>query len=106
MSDNPKYTVSSGNVFADLGLPDAEEMLAKAELARQISSIVRHRHMTQAEAARVLRTTQPKSVGPPAGAALRDFDRFAPAARAVPMLQHSSITRVGVHLPLTCLQER
>jgi predicted XRE-type DNA-binding protein len=51
---------SAGNVFADLGLPDSEERLAKAELARQIGSIIDHRHLTQVEAAGVLGTAQPK----------------------------------------------
>lgn len=58
--DTPQHTVSGGNVFADLGLPKADEMLAKAALASQISSIVSHRHLTQAEAARILGTRQPK----------------------------------------------
>ncbi|MDP2954904.1 MAG: helix-turn-helix transcriptional regulator [Longimicrobiales bacterium] len=50
----------SGNVFADLGLPNAEELLAKAQLASAISDIIEERALTQAEAARVLGTTQPK----------------------------------------------
>jgi predicted XRE-type DNA-binding protein len=50
----------SGNVFADLELPDAEEMQAKAELARQILSIITKRHLTQAMAAEILGIDQPK----------------------------------------------
>ena len=42
----PKHTVSSGNVFADLGLPNADEFQAKAALAHQNASIVAHRHLT------------------------------------------------------------
>lgn len=57
---SPDYEVSSGNVFADLELPESDELIAKAELARQIASIATHRHLTQAEAARILGTTQPK----------------------------------------------
>ena len=53
-------TPSSGNVFADLGLPDAEERLAKAELARQIAAAIRERKLTQTAAARALGTDQPK----------------------------------------------
>jgi len=56
----PEYTKSSGNVFADLGLPKSDELLAKAALANQIASIVSHRHLTQVETARVLGTGQPK----------------------------------------------
>ena len=59
-ADTPEYTRSSGNVFADLGLPKADELLAKAALANQIASIVSHRHLTQVETARVLGTGQPK----------------------------------------------
>ena len=51
---------SSGNVFADLGLPNAEDRLAKAELARKISEIIAKRRLTQAEAAELLGIDQPK----------------------------------------------
>ena len=37
------YTVGSGNVFADLGLPNPEEALAKAELAHKIAELIRAR---------------------------------------------------------------
>ena len=56
----PEHTVSGGNVFADLGLPNAEELQAKAALAHQIASIITHRHLTQVEAAGILGTGQPK----------------------------------------------
>src|SRR5947209_736187 len=51
---------SSGNVFADLRLPDADERLAKAELARQICDIVRQAGWGQADAAKRLGIDQPK----------------------------------------------
>jgi predicted XRE-type DNA-binding protein len=51
---------SSGNVFADLGLPDAKERLAKAELARRIGEIIAARRLTQVEAATLLGIDQPK----------------------------------------------
>lgn len=51
---------SSGNVFEDLGLPLPDEALAKADLAIQIRSIATHRHLTQAQTAELLGTTQPK----------------------------------------------
>jgi predicted XRE-type DNA-binding protein len=50
---------SSGNVFADLGLADAEELDGKAQLAHRIGEIIRGRHLTQADAAEVLGATQP-----------------------------------------------
>ena len=55
----PDITESSGNVFADLGLPDAEELLAKAELVRRISALIDERGLTQAQAAEILGTNQP-----------------------------------------------
>jgi predicted XRE-type DNA-binding protein len=51
---------SSGNVFADLGLSNADELLAKAELARTIRRLIEQRDLTQMEAARLLGTKQPK----------------------------------------------
>lgn len=49
----------TGNVFADLGLADAEELESKAQLAYRIAEIIRGRHLTQGEAADVLGATQP-----------------------------------------------
>ena len=51
---------SSGNVFADLGLPNADELLIKAELVHQISEIIAERKLTQVEAAEILGIDQPK----------------------------------------------
>jgi predicted XRE-type DNA-binding protein len=51
---------SCGNVFADMGLPDAEEMLVKAQLSIQIHDIIKKRHLTQAKAAELLGIDQPK----------------------------------------------
>lgn len=51
---------SSGNVFADLEVPDAEETLAKAELAGRICAILAARKLTQAKAAALLGVDQPK----------------------------------------------
>jgi len=48
------------NVFADLGLPDADERLAKAELARQIALLIRAAGLTQTQAAKRLGVDQPK----------------------------------------------
>jgi predicted XRE-type DNA-binding protein len=50
---------SSGNVFEDLGLPDAAARLAKAELARVIRKIVTDKGWTQRRAAEVLRIAPP-----------------------------------------------
>ncbi len=51
---------SSGNVFADLGLSNPEERLAKAELAIQIRRLIKEKKLTQAAAAKLLEITQPK----------------------------------------------
>ena len=49
----------SGNVFADLGFPDADAHLVKAELVSRIDDIVRDRGITQTEAARLMGLSQP-----------------------------------------------
>lgn len=54
-----RITRGSGNVFRDLGLPDADVLQAKADLVHQIGAIIAERKMTQVEAARVLGITQP-----------------------------------------------
>jgi len=54
------YIEGSGNVFADLGFPDAEERLAKAELAQKIGAILQKRRLTQMQAAEILGVDQPK----------------------------------------------
>ena len=50
----------SGNVFADLGLPDADSHLLKAELVSRIDGIARQRGMAQAELARGFGLSQPE----------------------------------------------
>ncbi len=54
---------SSGNVYEDLQVSDAEVMHVKARLAGKIADILRHRHMTQQQASEVLGMTQPKLSG-------------------------------------------
>ncbi len=51
---------SSGNVFADIGVPEPEEELAKAQLASRIREIVRRSRLTQVAAAAVMGIDQPK----------------------------------------------
>ena len=59
---NKKIAVEEGsnNVFADIGLPDPEERLAKADLAIRISEAIRARRLTQTRAAHILKIDQPK----------------------------------------------
>jgi len=58
MKAKVKITPSSGNVFADLGLPRPEERLAN--LALEIERVLRNRGLSQAEAAKILGIDQPK----------------------------------------------
>ena len=50
----------SGNVYADLGYADSEDMAVKAQLVTKIADIIHERGLTQEGAARVLSLTQPK----------------------------------------------
>lgn len=54
------YTVSSGNLFADLGLPNAEERMAKVDLTVKIIQLIRKKKLTQIQAAKLLEIDQPK----------------------------------------------
>jgi predicted XRE-type DNA-binding protein len=58
--DDNRVTPSSGNVFADLGFENPEEMLLKAELVRQISKAIKDKGFNQYQAAEVLGIDQPK----------------------------------------------
>ncbi len=53
---------SSGNVFADLGLENSDELQAKADLARSISEIIKHRKLPKQKPLRCLAPTKPKLV--------------------------------------------
>ena len=53
----------NGNVYADLGLPDAGELLIKARLAVRIGELMKTRRLTQQAAADVLGISQPKLSG-------------------------------------------
>lgn len=54
------HVPSSGNVFADLNLPAADDLLAKAELAGKIIAEIQRRRLTQTQAAAILGIDQPK----------------------------------------------
>lgn len=53
-------TEGSGNVFADMELPDAEEELTKAQLASHIRQLIRRQRLTQVAAAALMGIDQPK----------------------------------------------
>ena len=56
----PRVVPSSGNVFADLGVPNAGEKQTKVRLAVAINQIVASRRLSQTAAARRLKVNQPK----------------------------------------------
>ncbi len=58
--DKLDYEVSSGNVFRDLGLADAEELDIKANLAIEIAQLIRRRGLSQSQAASALGVDQPR----------------------------------------------
>jgi len=75
-----EHSASSGNIFADLGLPDAEERWAKLELALQINAIIKKKKLNQMKAAELLDVDQPKisllSQGKLSGFSLERLFRF------------------------------
>src|ERR1700741_322036 len=56
----PRVMEGSGNVFADLGLPNPEQELVKAQLTLQIYTILKSSGMTQVEIAKILGVQQPQ----------------------------------------------
>ena len=60
MSKKNDFTISTGNIFADLGFPDAEERMAKVNLAFQINVLIKRKKLTQKQAAELLGIDQPK----------------------------------------------
>lgn len=62
-TDGAEMHEGSGNVYRDLGYPDADELLVKARLVAKISKIIRSQQLAQLEAARILGVTQPKLAG-------------------------------------------
>lgn len=54
-----KFEVGSGNVFKDLGLPNAEEHLVKAQLVYKIDAILKDRGLTQVQAGKLFGVPQP-----------------------------------------------
>jgi predicted XRE-type DNA-binding protein len=55
-----KVEIGSGNVFADIGLPNPEEALAKAEIARRVNLILSSQKLSQVEAGNILGISQPR----------------------------------------------
>ena len=61
MSDEPiEFEAGSTNVYADLGYPNADERLRKAQLATEIGMIIKARRWSQQKAAEVIGMPQPR----------------------------------------------
>lgn len=58
--DKIEFEESSGNVFADLGLKDADELYLRAALGVQVMGIIQDRGYSQKEAAKLLGVKQPE----------------------------------------------
>jgi predicted XRE-type DNA-binding protein len=58
--DDNSVTRGSGNVFADIGLEHPEESLAKARIVETISDLLARQQMSQQEAGKLVRLTQPQ----------------------------------------------
>ena len=54
------YTISSGNIFKDLGFPNPDEELAKVKLASKINRLIADQGMTQKEASEFLGISRSK----------------------------------------------
>ena len=54
-----RSTKSSGNVFADIGVPDAHEHLAKADLVIGIANLIKSKGLSQAHVGALIGAAQP-----------------------------------------------
>ena len=77
MTDDASVRKSCGNFFADLGIENADEYMAKSEPAAEILRIVRRRRLTQGEASKLLGIREPKV------SELHSEDRSAVAIRSM-----------------------
>ena len=55
---NEVYEVTEGNIFADLGLDQPEELLAKAEFLQQLNALIKASKLSHKELAKKLGITQ------------------------------------------------
>jgi len=69
----PNIEEGSGNIFADLGLSNPDELLMKADLSLEIHKSIRRKKLTQVQAAKLLGIDQPKVSAIVRG----DLDRFS-----------------------------
>ncbi|MEA2870092.1 MAG: hypothetical protein QOH67_68 [Hyphomicrobiales bacterium] len=60
MTRKVKVDVGSGNIFADLGLPDADTHFLKAQIVAEIYRLTNQRKLTQAQAGKLIGISQPE----------------------------------------------
>ena len=60
MKEDKDYEVTTGNIFEDLGLDQSEELMARAKLLHQVSSLIKNSGLSQKEVAKKLGISQPK----------------------------------------------
>jgi predicted XRE-type DNA-binding protein len=60
MARKVRVEVGSGNIFADLGLPDADTHFLKAQIVSEIYRLTSERKLTQAQAGKLMGITQPE----------------------------------------------
>jgi len=60
MARKVKVEVGSGNIFADLGLPDADTHFLKAQIVSEIYRLINERKLTQAQAGKLMGISQPE----------------------------------------------
>jgi predicted XRE-type DNA-binding protein len=58
--EGSEFEISIDNIFADIGIANAEEELTKAQLAWEIDNIIKKRKLTQQKAATIMQINQPK----------------------------------------------
>jgi predicted XRE-type DNA-binding protein len=60
MTRKIEFEVGSGNIFADLGLPDAEAHFLKAQIVAEIHRLTKERKLTQTAAGKRMGISQPE----------------------------------------------
>lgn len=103
------YEIGGGNVFADIGVPEPEEALVKAQLTHQINRLIEQRGLSQADAAALLGISQPKvsnlAVGRLRGFPVERLMRFLTLLGndveivVRPVAQEHGETRVTIDIP-------
>lgn len=99
-ADDLEVVESSGNVFADIGLPEADELLLKAKLATAIADLIREKSWSQRKAAGILKLTQPEVCAILNGK-LRGFS----LARLIRSLKMLGAGKVSLHVELEDMRE-